>query len=247
MDIAGKRIIITGGARGLGRRYAIDLKNLGAQPYILNLRQEYLDAVKQEAGIPGRILDVSKEKDVEAFMEEFTKDYGPPDILINNAGITADALFIRKKGEEITKFPFSNWEKVMNVNLTGVFIFGREAAYQMVKHGVKGLIINVSSISRWGNVGQTNYSATKAAVDAMTVTWSKELSRYGIRVAAVAPGYVNTEMVGSIRQEVLDKIIQNIPAGRLAAMEEISKAVQFIITNDFFSGRILEVDGGMRI
>ncbi|MBU0567041.1 SDR family oxidoreductase, partial [bacterium] len=122
-----------------------------------------------------------------------------------------------------------------------------EAAFQMVKHGVKGVIINISSISRAGNLGQTNYSATKSAIDAMTVTWSKELSRYGIRVGAIAPGYINTEMVAKIRQDILDRLIANIPVGRLGEMEEISQTVRFIIENDFCTGRVLEVDGGMRI
>jgi len=117
----------------------------------------------------------------------------------------------------------------------------------MVKHRVKGVIINISSISRAGNLGQTNYSAAKSAVDAMTVTWAKELSKYGIRVGAIAPGYINTEMVAKIRPDVLEKLVQNIPVGRLGEMEEISHAVQFILRNDFFTGRILEVDGGMRI
>ena len=109
------------------------------------------------------------------------------------------------------------------------------------------MIVNISSISRAGNLGQTNYSAAKSAVDAMTVTWAKELSKFGIRVGAVAPGYINTEMVAKIRPEVLEKVIQNIPLGRLGEMAEISAAVQFIIENDFFTGRIMEVDGGMRI
>ena len=117
----------------------------------------------------------------------------------------------------------------------------------MVKHKVKGVIVNISSICRVGNFGQTNYSASKSAVDAMTVTWAKELSRYGIRVGAIAPGYINTEMVAKIKQEVLDKLIEKIPTGRLGEMEEISKTVQFIIANDFFTGRVIEVDGGMRI
>jgi len=190
---------------------------------------------------------VSSEKSVETFFENYTSKNGAPDVLINNAGITADALFIKQKGDEITKFPFSNWERVLNVNLTGVFLCAREAAFQMVKHHVRGVIINISSISRAGNLGQTNYSATKSAVDSLTVTWAKELSRYGIRVGAVAPGYINTEMVSKIRPDVLEKVIQNIPAGRLGSMEEISQAVQFIVKNDFFTGRIIEVDGGMRI
>lgn len=247
MDITGKNIIITGGARGLGRKYALDLKDLGAKPYVLCLHQENLDALKQEADIPGKVLDVSNEKEVEVFVENYTQQYGPPDVLINNAGITADCLFIKKKGEEITKFSYANWQRVIDVNLTGVFLFSREVAYHMVKHEIRGVIINISSISRCGNVGQVNYSASKAAVDAMTVALAKELSKFGIRVAAVAPGYINTEMCGTIRKEVLDRIVQNIPMGRLGKQEEISQAVQFIIKNDFFTGRLMEVDGGMRI
>jgi len=247
MEIAGKNVIITGGGRGMGKQFAVDLKKLGAKPFVLDVLKENLDSLKSEADISGEIVDVSNESEVEAFFESYTAENGAPDVLINNAGITADALFIKKKGDEIKKFPFDNWNKVLNVNLTGVFLCAREASYQMVKHGVKGVIINISSISRAGNLGQTNYAATKSAVDAMTVTWSKELSRYGIRVGAIAPGYINTEMVSQIRQEVLDKIIKNIPVGRLGEMEEISQTVQFIIQNDFATGRVYEVDGGMRI
>ena len=247
MELTGKNVVITGGARGMGKKFAVDLKSLGARPYVVDVIQENLDALKNETGIPGQVVDVSNEKSVESFFENYTSEHGAPHVLINNAGITADALFIKQKGDEITKFPFSNWEKVINVNLTGVFLCAREAAFQMVKHKVKGVIINISSISRAGNLGQTNYSATKSAVDAMTVTWAKELSRYGIRVGAIAPGYINTEMVAKIRPDVLEKLIQNIPVGRLGEMEEISQTAQFIVKNDFFTGRILEIDGGMRI
>ncbi|MBI5741826.1 MAG: SDR family oxidoreductase [Nitrospirae bacterium] len=247
MEFSGKKIIITGGARGLGKQYAVDLKKLGAEPYVLNLHQEHIDNLTREFGIPGSIVNVGNEKDVESFFETYVSKYGAPDVVINNAGITADALLVKKKGDEITKFSFANWQKVIDVNLTGVFLFGREAAYHMIKNGVKGVIINISSISRAGNLGQTNYSATKSAVDAMTVVWAKELSKFGIRVGAIAPGYINTEMCAMIRQEVLDKIRQNIPVGRLGEREEISRAVQFIISCDFFTGRVLEVDGGMRI
>jgi 3-oxoacyl-[acyl-carrier protein] reductase len=247
VELKDKKIIITGGARGMGKRFAVDLKGLGARPYVVDVLQENLDALRNETGIPGQVVDVSNEKNVEAFFENYTAENGAPDVLINNAGITADALFIKQKGDEITKFPFSNWEKVINVNLTGVFLCAREAAFHMVKHKVRGVIINISSISRAGNLGQTNYSATKSAVDSMTVTWGKELSRFGIRVGAIAPGYVNTEMVAKIRPDVLEKVIQNIPLGRLGEMEEISQAAQFIIRNDFFTGRVIEVDGGMRI
>lgn len=167
--------------------------------------------------------------------------------MINNAGITSDGIFVRMKDNEMKKFPMSNWQKVINVNLTGVFLCGREAAAQMVKHGVKGVIINISSISRAGNFGQTNYSATKAGVASMSVTWAKELAKAGIRSAAIAPGYINTEMVAKIDQAVLDKIIAQIPVGRLGEMKEISQTVRFIIECDFVNGRVIEVDGGQRI
>ena len=247
MELTNKKIIVTGGARGMGKRFALDLKALGANPYVVDVVQENLDALKNETGIPGQTVDVSSEKSVETFFERYASEYGAPDALINNAGITADGLLIKQKSDEITKFSFANWEKVLNVNLTGVFLCAREAAYHMVKGRVKGVIVNISSISRAGNLGQTNYSAAKSAVDAMTVTWAKELSKFGIRVGAVAPGYINTEMVAKIRPDVLQKLIEKIPAARLGEMPEISQAVQFIIRNDFFTGRILEVDGGMRV
>lgn len=247
MEIAGKKVVITGGGRGMGRKFAEDLSKLGAQPHVLDVVEENLDALKNETQIPGTVLDVTNESDVEAFFQRYTEANGAPDVLVNNAGITADALLVKAKDGEMKKLAMSDWEKVLNVNLTGVFLCAREAAFQMVKHKVKGVIVNISSISRSGNLGQTNYSATKSAIDSMTVTWAKELSRYGIRVGAIAPGYINTEMVAKIRQEVLDKIIKNIPVGRLGEMAEISRTVQFIIENDFFTGRVIEVDGGMRI
>ncbi|MBF0565039.1 MAG: SDR family oxidoreductase [Nitrospirae bacterium] len=247
MDLKGKKVIVTGGGRGMGKQFAVDFMNAGAKPYVVDVVQESLDALKAETGIDGKILDVSKEADVEAFFNGYAAEFGAPDILINNAGITADALFIKKKGDDIIKFPMSNWDKVIAVNLTGVFLCAREAAYHMVKNNVKGVIINISSISRSGNLGQTNYTATKSGVVGMTVTWAKELSRYGIRVGAIAPGYINTEMVAKIRPEVLGKIIEQIPVGRLGEMAEISSTARFIAENDFFTGRVIETDGGMRI
>ncbi len=247
MEIKGKNVIVTGGARGMGRQFVLDFQEKGAKPFALDVLQENLDELEKEKGIPGRVVDVTDETQVETFFNEYTSQYGPPDVLINNAGITADGLFVRKKDDGIKKFPMANWNKVVAVNLTGVFLCGREAAAQMVKHGVKGVIINISSISRAGNFGQTNYSATKAGVASMTVVWAKELAKSGIRSAAIAPGYVNTEMVAKIDSKVIDKIVAQIPVGRLGEMKEISHAAQFIIECDFFNGRVLEVDGGHRI
>jgi len=247
MEIKGKKIIITGGARGMGRQFAIDLKALGAKPYIIDLIQDTIDFLNETTGIEGELIDVTNEKQVENFFRDYTSKYGAPDVLINNAGITADAVFVKKKGEIIRKFPLISWENVLRVNLTGVFLCGREAAVQMVRHGVKGLILNISSISRAGNYGQTNYSASKAGVAAMTVAWAKEFAPYGIRSTAIAPGYIRTEMTARMDQKIIEEITAQIPLGRLGEMREISRAVQFIIECDFFNGRILEVDGGHRI
>ncbi len=247
MEIAGKNIVITGAGRGMGRQFAMDLKKLGAKPYALDVIQENLDALKNETGIPGKVVDVTNEDEVAAFFDSYTAENGAPDVLVNNAGITADSLFIKKKGDDIKKFSLSNWQKVIDVNLTGVFLCAREASAQMVKHGVKGLILNISSVSRHGNVGQTNYSATKAGVAAMTVTWAKELSRAGIRAVAIAPGFIRTEMTEKIDQKIIDKITVMIPSGRFGEMKEISRTVQFIIECDYVNGRTLDVDGGLRI
>jgi len=247
VEIKGRRIIITGGARGMGKQFAADLKKLGAYPYAVDIMKDNLEALQRETGVEGAVVDVTSEKDVEAFFTDYTSKYGPPDVLVNNAGITADAIFVRKKGDVLRKFPFSSWDNVLKVNLTGVFLCGREAATQMVKHGVKGLIINISSISRAGNYGQTNYSASKAGVAAMTVTWAKELAPYGIRSAAIAPGYIRTEMTAKMGQKVIDEICAQIPAGRFGEMKEIMQAVKFVIECDFVNGRVIEVDGGHRI
>lgn len=247
MDIAGKNVIITGGGRGMGKQFAVDLLELGAKPFVVDVIQENLDELKAEKGIPGAVLDVTNEEEVTAFFEKFTSENGAPHVLINNAGITADGLFIKKKDDELKKMELAKWDRVIGVNLTGVFLCGREAAAQMVKHGVKGVIINISSIARAGNFGQTNYSATKSGVAAMTVTWAKELSQYGIRSAAIAPGFINTEMVAKMPEKVIDKVVAQIPVGRLGEMKEISQTVKYIVECEFLNGRVIEVDGGHRI
>jgi 3-oxoacyl-[acyl-carrier protein] reductase len=136
---------------------------------------------------------------------------------------------------------------VISVDLVGVFLCGREAAVHMIDGGRGGVIINISSISSAGNIGQTNYSAAKAGVAAMTVTWAKELARYNIRVTGIAPGFCDTRMVANIPSKIRDKIISTIPLRRLGEPEEIARAALFILQNDFYDGRVLEIDGGLRL
>ena len=252
MEIKGKVAVITGGAQGMGRQFAEDLANEGANVIICDINEErikeFVDFAKQKnLAIEGYKVNVTDEKEVEEFFEKIGKKFNGIDIVINNAGIARDSLLIKKTDSGIEKFPFKSWKDVIDVNLTGVFLTAREAAYQMVKYNKKGVIISISSISRHGNIGQTNYSATKAGVSAMTVTWAKELAKYGIRVVAIAPGYIETEMTANIPEKVKEKLINMIPLRRFGKKDEISKTVKFIIENDYITGRTLEVDGGLRI
>lgn len=247
MEISGRKIVITGGAGGMGRQFAIDLLKLGAKPFVIDVASEELEALKAETGIDGAVVEVADEGAVVSFFERYADENGAPDILINNAGVTADGFLARQGRDGMKTMPLSDWRRVIDVNLTGVFLCGREAAARMIHHGVKGLILNISSLSKAGNMGQSNYSAAKAGVAAMTVTWAKELARYGIRSAAIAPGFVNTGMIAKINPKILDAVVADILVGRFGEPEEISRAVRFIIECDYFNGRVLEVDGGHRL
>ncbi|WP_417579157.1 SDR family oxidoreductase [Nitrincola sp.] len=253
MDLKDKVVVVTGGGRGLGRAMALELAAKGAKLALADLNQQDLDdtiAQCKEKGSEARgyICNVAVEADVEKLFNDVVTDFGAVHGLVNNAGITRDGLFIKvKDGAVVSKMSMDQWNLVMDVNLTGTFLCGREAAIKMIELGIQGCIINISSVSRSGNMGQTNYTATKAGVQAMAVTWAKELSRYGIRAASIAPGYIGTEMVMSMKPEALEKIAAGIPAKRLGKPEEIASTVSFILENDYVNGRCFEVDGGLRI
>jgi 3-oxoacyl-[acyl-carrier protein] reductase len=252
MDIENKVIVITGAAQGLGKTFANDLAARKARLALADINMEQLEQVRgacEEAGIEARAyeLNVADEPAVEKLFEQVVVDFGTVDVLINNAGITRDGLMARKKDEEIKKMSLANWQAVIDVNLTGTFLCGREFFVKLLEQKKPGVCVNISSISRSGNLGQSNYTATKAGVAEMTVTWAKEMARHGIRVGAIAPGYINTEMVAAIREDVKQKIIEQIPIRRLGAPSEISHSVFFILENDYFTGRVIECDGGLRV
>jgi 3-oxoacyl-[acyl-carrier protein] reductase len=183
-----------------------------------------------------------------AAFDAVLKDAYRLDVLVNNAGITRDALLLKMKdGVLLSKMSLQKWQAVIDVNLTGVFLCGREAAERMARLGQGGVIINISSISRSGNAGQGNYSAAKSGVAALAVVWAKELARYAIRAAAIAPGFIRTDILSAMKPEVLEKILAPVPAGRLGEADEIARAALFIAENDYFNGRVLEIDGGLRL
>jgi 3-oxoacyl-[acyl-carrier protein] reductase len=253
MDLRGKTILITGAGRGLGAAMARRLAARGADLALLDLDDRGLAEVRDAARAAGvraetYSANVAVERDVVGTFDRVVADFGRLDGSIANAGILRDGLLVKAKDKEVTgKLSLEQWQAVIDVNLTGVFLCGREAAERMIRAGNGGCIINISSLSRAGNFGQSNYSAAKAGVAALTVVWAKELARHGIRVNAIAPGFIKTEMVASMKQEILDKMAAGIPAGRLGEPDEIAATAEFVFTNDYLNGRILEVDGGQRL
>lgn len=252
MNLDNKVIAITGGAQGLGLAMARAIGERGGKIALIDINPEVLDKAVDaldKTGIEAvaHRADITDEARVVEVFKDIVKHWGQLDGLINNAGITRDGLLIKAKDGELTKMPFHQWRGVIDTNLTGTFLCGREAAYQMIQKGEGGVIINISSLSRAGNYGQTNYSAAKAGVAAMAVTWAKELARYGIRCAAIAPGFIETEMTGAMLPEIIESITAHIPLGRMGQPDEIAQAAISIFENDYYNGRVFEVDGGLRI
>ena len=248
MDIKNKVIAVTGAARGLGFAMAKLLSEKGARIALIDLDIEAANnAANTLPDAKGYACNVAQEHEVEQTFSQIKQDFGCLDGLINNAGILKDGLMIKAKNNEVQKLPLSQWQAVIDVNLTGVFLCGREAAAIMAEQGSGGVIINISSVSRAGNFGQTNYSAAKAGVAAMTVTWAKELAHYGIRSAGIAPGFIETEMTALMPEEALKKAASLVPVGRMGSVDEVAHTAAYIFENDYVSGRIIEVDGGIRV
>ncbi len=253
MQLKDKVAVVTGGARGIGKAIATACAERGATVALLDLNQPDLDATCAEFAargfkVSGHALNVAKEDDVIRVLDDVVAAHGRLDVLVNNAGIIKDALLVKvKDGAVVAKMTLAQWQAVIDVNLTGVFLCGREAAERMIKLGHGGVIINISSISRAGNMGQSNYSAAKAGVAAMATTWGKELARYGIRTGAIAPGFIKTDILSAMPPEALEKVTAPVPLKRLGLAEEIAHTAVYIVENDFFTGRCIDIDGGLRL
>jgi 3-oxoacyl-[acyl-carrier protein] reductase len=253
VDLNGKVALITGAARGLGAAMARALAEKRASLALVDRDAATLETVRAElagSGTTARAYtsDVANERDVIALYDRVVADFGALDVSVANAGILRDGLLVKvKDGAVQDKLSLQNWQAVIDVNLTGVFLCGREAAERMIRLGRGGCIVNISSISRHGNFGQSNYSAAKAGVGALTVVWAKELARHGIRVNAIAPGFVRTEILAAMKPEALAKTAALVPAGRLGEPHEIAHTLLYILENDYLTGRIVEVDGGLRL
>ena len=243
MRLEGKVALITGGANGIGKVTAERFLVEGAKVIISDINEEQgnqtVDELQQYGEISFIQADVSNSQQVNSMVQSIIKKHKKIDILINNAGITIDGM--------LTKMDESSWEKVLSVNLSGVFICTKAVIPFMLEQE-SGVILNASSIvGIHGNIGQTNYAATKAGVIGLTKSWAKEFGAKGIRVNAVAPGFIATDMTATIPPKLLEAMAHKTPLRKLGQPEDIAAAYLYLASDDasFVTGTILNVDGGL--
>ena len=252
MKLSDLKIIVTGGAQGMGAHFVKRLAEAGAQVAAGDVNEAGLAAIASEcADLPGgvhtRRLDVSDSASVGSFVTWAADAMGGLNALVNNAGILRDALLVKKdrRTGEIITMTNDQFEAVINVNLIGATYMVRDTVAKMVALGsTPGVIVNMSSVARHGNRGQSNYVSAKAALAANTVTWAREFKYFGIRVGAIAPGMIETPMTQGMNQTARDALVAAIPVGRIGVPEDIWLAAKFIIECDYFNARRIDVDGG---
>jgi 3-oxoacyl-[acyl-carrier protein] reductase len=243
------RAIVTGAAGGLGGHFALRLAEGGAAVVAGDVDAGGLDALRARAeGLPGvvltRRLDVADEGSVQEFVADASLNLEGVNVLVNCAGILSDGLLVGREDSWVRKLPLEQWRRVIDTNLTGAYLMAREVAADMLRREERGVIVNISSLARSGNVGQTSYAASKSGLDACTRTWAMELAP-SIRVGAIAPGLIETPMLGRLPEGRVDDLLGQIPLARAGTVEEVWLALRFIIECEYFTGRVIEVDGGL--
>lgn len=239
MKLQGKTAVITGGANGIGKKTAELFTDEGADVVIADYDEQAGKKTAEEIGVDFYQVDVSDFSAVQDMFSYLDDKWDLLNIVINNAGITADGFLV--------KMDEADWDRVIDVNLKGVFNCGKAAAKRMMEQK-SGVIINASSIvGVYGNIGQTNYAASKFGVVGLTKTWAKELGPKGIRVNAVAPGFVKTDMVEDVPAKILDSIRDDTPLSRLGEPGEIAEAYLYLASDraSYVNGTVLNVDGGL--
>ena len=243
MRLKNKKAAVTGAARGIGKAIALKLAREGADIVVADINFEKVKQVAEQIKSMGRRgialkIDVSLKEEAEMIVNTAKTELGGLDILVNNAGINKDAMLHKMSDEE--------WEKVLAVDLNGVFFCTRAAAKLMRNQGY-GRIINISSASWMGNIGQSNYSAAKAGVVGFSRTAARELARKGITVNVICPGFIDTEMTRAVPEKIRAKIIEKIPMGEVGKPEDVANVVAFLVSDEarYVTGTIIDVGGGM--
>ena len=246
MNFSGKTVLITGASRGIGFEIAKEFAATGAKIAICATHAEAVTDAAQKlramgAQVYAQAVDISNPTQCEDFIANTVKELGPLDVVVNNAGITKDNLTVRMSEQD--------WDAVINVNLKGTFLMCKAALKVMFKKR-SGSIVNISSVvGQMGNPGQANYVASKAGIIGLTKTLAKEFGSRGVRINAVAPGFVQTAMTDNLPEEVKNKALESIPLKRFATTQDIAKAVMFLASEDasYITGHILAVNGGLYI
>lgn len=237
MELRGKKIIVTGGARGLGSAMVEAFLSRECRVTIFDINPQQGDRV---------VCDVTNYEQVSAAVEDYFAAHGAPDVLVNNAGILHSELLIKLSDSGLRKHQLETWDRVIKTNLNSVFYMTSCVVEKMVLTRTKGVVVNIGSVSASGNPGASAYSAAKAGVHSITQAWARELGPMGIRVVAVAPGFMDTESASAAMSErALQETIKRVPLRRLGKPEEVAAAIVSIVENDFFNGKVLELDGGL--
>jgi 3-oxoacyl-[acyl-carrier protein] reductase len=248
MNISDSKIIITGGARGIGNFLALKLAREAKKIFVIDNNQALLNELSVEENVSVSFCDITNAEAVQKTIDKIFTEQDGANVCINNAGIIHSEPLINLLSRPDKKHSISNWQRVIDVNLNSVFYVSSNFADQLVSKKEKGIIINVSSIAAQGNIGQSAYSASKAAVEALTKTWSKELGMFKIRCACIAPGFFNTPSTKeSLNEHTLEKWKKSVPLARLGQLDELLSATKFIIENDYYNGKVLAIDGGLTI
>jgi 3-oxoacyl-[acyl-carrier protein] reductase len=246
MSLDGRVALVTGGARGIGRAIGLRLAEAGAKVAIVDLAETGAETAREIERVTGRAAtfvkaDISKEEEARSAVAEVESALGPVDILVNNAGITRDGL--------VLVMDESDWDAVLSVNLKGAFVMSKAVLRGMIKRR-RGSIISISSVvGRRGNAGQVNYAAAKAGLIGLTKSLAREVASRNVRVNAVAPGYIETDMTAALPEPARKALIDQIPLGRIGTPEAVADAVAFLAADaaSFITGAVLAVDGGLGI
>ncbi len=244
MELEGKVALITGGAQGIGLTVGEELARKGAHVVLgdVNIEgaEKSADSIKSQGGSASAIqLNVISSEEVQKAFDSISKKFKLVDILVNNAGVTRDGLMVRMKE--------ADWDLVLSINLKGCFLCSQQAAKQMMKQK-DGAIVNIASIvGLMGNFGQANYSASKAGMIGLTKTTAREVASRGIRVNAIAPGFIDTDMTRSLEEDIRKKLIEQIPLARLGEVKDIADCTAFLVSDQarYITGQVISVNGGM--